>query len=50
MNSLTLILTFLEFDYGFKDHDLMFMGDFMIFKSTLECLNQLGKVGISLRN
>ena len=45
-----MILTFLELNYGFKDHDLMFMDDFMMFRCTLECWNQLGMKGTSLRN
>ena len=47
---LTLILTFLELDYGFKVHDLMFMDDFMMFRCTLECWNQLENIVTLLRN
>ena len=50
LNFLTLILASLELDYGFKDHDLMLMDDFMMFICTLECWNQLGMIGTSLRN
>ena len=45
-----MILTFLELYYGLKVHDLMFMDDFMMFRHTLECWNQLTNVGTLLRN
>ena len=47
---LTLILTFFELDYGFKIHDLMLMGDFMMFRRILECWNLLENIGMLLRN
>ena len=37
-------------DYDFKVLDLMFMDDFIMFRCTLECWDQLRNVGTSLRN
>ena len=45
-----MILTFLELDNVFKIHDLMFMDNFIIFRCTVECWDQLRDIGTSLKN
>ena len=47
---MTFVLASYELNYEFKDNDLMFMDDFMSFRCTLECWNELGEIGTLLRN